>query len=63
MGSEMEPFKIDGIASMTGRSDAEMLADQARARETCPEGCGCRLGTPDADRFECGCDGPCTTGA
>ena len=26
----------------------------------CPEGCGCRLGTDDADRRECGCDGPCT---
>ncbi|MGH3402850.1 MAG: hypothetical protein ACRDRJ_10175 [Streptosporangiaceae bacterium] len=26
----------------------------------CPDDCGCRLGTNDADRFECGCDGPCT---
>lgn len=25
----------------------------------CPGGCGCRLGTDDADRFECGCDGGC----
>lgn len=23
----------------------------------CPGGCGCRLGTDDADRLECGCDG------
>jgi hypothetical protein len=28
----------------------------------CPEGCGCRLGADDADRRECGCDGPCTGG-
>jgi hypothetical protein len=27
----------------------------------CPDGCGCRLGTEDADARECGCDGPCTT--
>lgn len=26
----------------------------------CPEGCGCRLDGEDADRRECGCDGPCT---
>ena len=26
----------------------------------CPDGCGCRLGTEDADARECGCDGPCT---
>lgn len=25
----------------------------------CPGGCGCVLGTDDADRFECGCDGGC----
>lgn len=26
----------------------------------CPDGCGCRLATGDADARECGCDGPCT---
>ena len=25
----------------------------------CPEGCGCRLYTNDADKRECGCDGEC----
>lgn len=25
----------------------------------CPGGCGCQLGTGDADRRECGCDGGC----
>ena len=28
----------------------------------CPGGCGCRVGTLDADARECGCDGPCTDG-
>jgi hypothetical protein len=32
---------------------------KARADEMCPGGCGCRLGTDDADRFECGCDEGC----
>ena len=27
--------------------------------ELCPGNCGCRLGTNDADRFECGCDEGC----
>lgn len=30
--------------------------------EMCPDGCGCRLGTEDADARECGCDGPCCGG-
>jgi hypothetical protein len=28
----------------------------------CPGGCGCRLGTDDADRSGCGCDGGCCDG-
>jgi hypothetical protein len=28
---------------------------------TCPSGCGCRYGTDDPDRYDCWCDGPCTT--
>lgn len=27
--------------------------------ELCPGGCGCQLGTEDADRHDCGCDGGC----
>jgi hypothetical protein len=27
--------------------------------ELCPSGCGCRIGTDDADRSECGCDAGC----
>ena len=51
------------------RSDAEtaelLRADLADAEAQlarwprCPEGCGCRLGTEDADARECACDGPC----
>jgi hypothetical protein len=29
------------------------------ADRMCPGGCGCRLGTDDADRRECGCDEGC----
>jgi hypothetical protein len=29
------------------------------AGRMCPGGCGCRLGTDDADRRECGCDEGC----
>jgi hypothetical protein len=32
---------------------------EASAGAPCPGGCGCRLGTDDADRRECGCDGGC----
>ncbi len=28
----------------------------------CPGGCGCRAGTDDADRRECGCDEGCCEG-
>ena len=28
-------------------------------QELCPGECGCRLGTDDADRFECGCGAGC----
>lgn len=38
---------------------AALSAEPARY---CPEGCGCRYGTEDADARECGCDGPCTEG-
>jgi hypothetical protein len=52
------------------RSDAEtcamLRADLADAEAMlarwpkCPEGCNCRIGIEeDADRNECGCDGPC----
>jgi len=34
----------------------------ASGRPLCPGGCGCRLGTDDADRRECGCDGGCCDG-
>lgn len=32
-------------------------------RPLCPNGCGCRKGTNDADRTECACDGPCCMAA
>jgi hypothetical protein len=47
------------------RNDIEhrTLAIEREAGSTdallCPTGCGCRIGTEDADRADCGCDGPC----
>ena len=39
----------------------ERAGIEASCSPKCPEGCGCRLGTGDADARECGCDGPCRT--
>jgi len=39
-------------------ADAACNADPRWPR--CPDGCGCRIGTDDADSRDCGCDGPCT---
>ena len=44
------------------QSLAEDLDDAGALLEhwpKCPDGCGCRLGTEDADAKECACDGPC----
>jgi hypothetical protein len=40
----------EGLAFEPGLDTADGL---------CPGDCGCRLGTDDADRFECGCDEGC----
>ncbi len=40
-------------------SDMMLESEEAEEEEWCPERCGCRLGTEDADIHECGCDGPC----
>ena len=41
--------------------DAAKAAAEADPRwPRCPDGCGCRIGTDDADRSDCGCGGPCT---
>lgn len=44
------------------RAGWEAAEKHTAADRCCPEGCGCRLGTQDADARECGCDGPCTGG-
>jgi hypothetical protein len=46
----------DGLRGQLAATDA--IAGQW---PRCPDGCGCRLGTEDAEAGECGCDGPCTT--
>lgn len=45
----------DGLREQVAATDA--IAGQW---PRCPDGCGCRLGTEDAEAGECGCDGPCT---
>jgi len=34
-------------------------SDDEHGPVLCPGDCGCRLGTDDADRFECGCEEGC----
>lgn len=45
--------------------DADIMLPHARPCAVadvrrCESGCGCRYGTNDPDRLDCGCDGPCT---
>jgi len=44
------------IAEAAGEELAERLHQQ---RTLCPNDCGCRYQTDDADAHDCGCDGPC----
>lgn len=41
------------------RDELTELREQMTTWPTCPDGCGCRLGTEDADAHDCACDGPC----
>ena len=61
---------LDAIHGHAGRTYIEWLDEYGRAALArglapdglalvCPAGCGCRLGTADADRHECACAGPC----
>jgi hypothetical protein len=45
----------DGIACPIGRASNPLPPS---VRE-CEGGCGCRYGTQDPDRRDCGCGGPC----
>jgi hypothetical protein len=42
-----------------GYDNQEHAPECSNANPLCPGGCGCRLGTDDADARECGCDGGC----
>ena len=42
-----------------GYDNQEHAPDCSGEHPLCPGGCGCRLGTDDADARECGCDGGC----
>jgi hypothetical protein len=56
-GQAIDISHVAGGTDVTWPQDA---APDTAPEARCPEGCGCRLGTDDADRRECGCDGPCT---
>jgi len=51
------------VDRLTAERD-EALAALARCEEEtglmpCPMGCGCRVGSADADAADCACNGPC----
>lgn len=50
---------VKGRAGVMFREVREGPDPQDRDHPPCPGGCGCRLGTDDADAGECGCDGGC----
>lgn len=54
---ETDKAHREGVRAMTEGLAYEPGLDTAGG--LCPGGCGCRLGTDDADRFECGCDEGC----
>ena len=54
------PGDVGSRAGFTAGWQAAVTS--ASGRPLCPGGCGCRLGTDDADRRECGCDGGCCDG-
>ena len=52
---------LGGAGAAPAGSAEEATAALMERWPRCPDGCGCRLGTDDADHAECGCDGPCTS--
>lgn len=44
---------------LIGSNPEDVARQLDRLAPLCPGGCGCRLGTDDADRRECGCDEGC----
>lgn len=55
-GQPCEPGST-GIGSCALREAA--MGDSTGLEQTCPSGCGCRVGTDDADSRDCQCIGPC----
>jgi hypothetical protein len=53
---------FDNHGEVMLRSDAGVVTwswPNLEMEELCPGYCGCRLGTDDADRHDCGCDEGC----
>lgn len=47
------------VGSRAGFTAGWQAAVDAALWPLCPNGCGCRLGTQDADQKDCACDGLC----
>lgn len=69
-GCESLRRQCSELAGELGAAKAGNAGYRERLREAhdgldrwprCPDGCGCRLGTEDADARECACAGPCCT--
>ena len=58
-GPGLDPAEFTGQATAIVDTVTGLLAVEGIWPE-CPDGCGCRLGSEDADARDCGCDGPCT---
>jgi hypothetical protein len=52
-----DPASAGSMAGFTAGWQAAVTA--ASGWPLCPNGCGCRLGTEDADHRDCACDGLC----
>lgn len=57
------PLRSDAETAAMLRADLAAAEAQLAKWPRCPSGCSCRIGfEDDADRNECGCDGPCNGG-
>jgi|SRR6516225_5741332 hypothetical protein len=58
-----EKFDISASAAQAhAETLQEVIGFYAPSYAYCTHGCGCLLDGDDADRNECGCDGPCCDG-
>jgi hypothetical protein len=60
---KLEPLDHKYVyVEFTAEHIAEVIAPFSALYAHCPEECGCLLDGEDADRNDCGCNGPCCDG-